>query len=268
MAEQRNLHILPELKIFDSSPLRPWKDIPASEPKIAAKILRMKKDLDALCGQTGWDKKTAAEAVKCRGPVLYSPHGLVFRSVNNLKFVYSILAGLDIQMDLGRGFVTDVLHHSGMAYYGGRNTDCKLFTSTTTSIQRAIVTYGRSWGKHLEFSAKNHVIETATLGRARLDRSRLLLLAIEPNGDGMEIGADSSEILVRGKIPLSRIYILNEAPELVKRMIELEIEAGHTEILPKEVDKHIEKFLGYAPNPDLPVLNDDYFKRPLRGFSF
>lgn len=59
--------------------------------------------------------------------------------------------------------------------------------------------------------------------RLELRECRLLLLAIDPSSNKLFPGIDDGEILPGGSIPIRNIYILNGQPELVRRILGLEL---------------------------------------------
>jgi hypothetical protein len=221
----RNLHFPKELDIRNAFPqakpsLKKWKELPYKEPLLSQKEFQLSGFGPEIELTSGWQhRKSGLDAG------FHSPTGLLYRTVLNAKFVRSVLlSSFNITLSLQAGLETKPELLSYSSTFSHRRDSVTSYTPTTLRLIDAMEFYGASWGKHSEagFDVEYYL---NSFGVA-VNSKRLLLLAIDSGSNRMLHGIDKGrfrkEVVLEGKIPLENVFILNDSPELLSRIIQLE----------------------------------------------
>ncbi len=240
-------HLPPELVPGDGCPpflrraLDGWKGRAAPEPRMAASRLRV----------SGFGPQHEFHGIRARLPQVESPHGLLFRTEDNLSFAVKVFSGW-ARLDLSVAGETDA---RSLSYHSVRNaSNGNEWTPTLPRLGFLFAGYGAEWGYH--FSTMSTDAEAMKILGLELERKRVLLLAISPGRNPLFRGIDKDELVVRDRIGLRRILILNDSPELVRRIIQ--IESDHWGTGREVMDRMMERF-GRLERADGP--SDPFAKR-------
>ncbi len=224
-------HLPPELVPGSGCPpflgraLRGWKERAVPEPRMAASRLRV----------SGFGPQHEYHGIKARLPPVPSPHGLLFRTEDNLSFAVKVFSGW-ARLDLSASGETD---SRSLTYHSVRNaSNGKEWTPTLPRLGFLFAGYGAEWSYH--FSTMSTDAEALRIIGLELERKRVLLLAISPGRNPLFRGLDKDELVVRDPIGLRRIIILNDSPELVRRIIQ--VESDHWGAGREVIDRMMERF--------------------------
>ncbi|HSB47103.1 MAG TPA: hypothetical protein VLD37_03750 [Candidatus Bilamarchaeum sp.] len=209
MAKFKNLHFPDELKPKPAMPaksrarIRAWKK---TDPEYPAAPSGLK--IDGVGSQLA-DCMGLRREFKFDAPrPLDSPHGLLFRAVDNYKFISRVLYH---SWDYAEGAP------ERMSYFGNHDNTGTAWTSCV-ALLRDLFPYTQKWKHFSEINSNRYQFESI---RVAITAPRILLLAIDPVGRELFLGADdkSNEVSVKGKIDIGRVYILNDSNELLYKLL-------------------------------------------------
>ncbi|MBI5159140.1 hypothetical protein HY992_03400 [Candidatus Micrarchaeota archaeon] len=214
-----------------------WKDLPFKELPIKPRkfVLKGKRPEDKQPSEVEFDSQT----------------GLLYRTVSSTKFLQRVLQRsfkfqLKLMLTLGGSGICveqaiDWFSETNLFYSATNDGRGRQFTSTTPSICDAIVGYGAKWGKHTEYRTPPEYLEMAGVEIEQ----RLLLLAIDPKDNPLH-PAGIIEIVPASDIPIENIFVLNEHPELVEKLVQAdEIRRGGIDYM-----EHFRKLKEWVPREE------------------
>ncbi len=214
-----NPHFPPELKerVFPfpavGKAIASWRKMPMALPEPARGKLRV----------SGFAPQHPFFPHKARLPALESPHSMLFRTEDNVSFIAKIFLRWGT-LSPQEGFTaadqsSRSLHYSSV----GEAATGTLWTPTTSRLDFALANYGAHWSNHFQTDKLDESF-LDMLGLA-VETRRVLLLAIVPGRNPLFRGMDRDELVVRDRISLRRVYILNDSPRLFSRLADIETAA-------------------------------------------
>src|SRR4030095_13530937 len=209
LVRYKNLHFPDELKPKPAMPaksrerIRAWKKINPEYPAAPRdmKIVGVGSQMADFMGRYREFKFDEPKP-------LDSPHGLLFRAVDNYKFISRVLYHSWDYVDGAPAKLT---------YFGNHDNNGAAWTSCVALI-RDLFPYTQHWKHFSEITSNRYQFDAI---RITVKAPRILLLAIDQAGKELFLGADdkSNEVSIKGKIDIGRVYILNDSPELIFKLL-------------------------------------------------
>lgn len=210
------LHFPQELRLREGSPkavrdaLGRWSRIPLSEPPIGEGMLRI----------SGFAPQHPMGLMKARLPPLRSPHGLLFRTEDNISFAIKVLSACCTLTREG-SFIPSPSAPRSVRYISVGDAETEdVWTPTIPRLLFSLANYGHRWDYH--FSTAFSDLSIARMMGVEVTRARVLLLAIAPRGKPLMLGMDKDELVVKGAVPMRDIFILNDSPRLFRKLLAAE----------------------------------------------